>query len=246
MEAPRKIRIAATSDVHYSKQSKGLHHDLFDRATAEADVLVICGDLTDYGLAEEAQVLARDIREMVRIPVMAVLGNHDFESGQEDEIRAVMEEAGVKMLDGECAEHFGVGFAGVRGFAGGFDRYALNAWGEMALKAFVQEAVTEALKLETALSRLKTEKRVVILHYAPIRSTVEGEPVEIFPFLGSTRLEDPINHYEATVAFHGHAHKGAPEGATSRGVPVFNVAVPVLRANYPDQPPFRLFEIDIE
>lgn len=240
---PDVVRIAAVSDIHYSKDSHGVLQPLFAQITEAADVLVLAGDLTDYGLAEEAKVLARDLTTTVKVPVVAVLGNHDYESGQEAEVVKIMSDAGVKMLDGDTFETHGVGFAGVRGFCGGFGRGALGAWGEPIIKEFVHEAVNEALKLEAALARLHTEHRVAILHYAPIRETVEGEPLEIFPFLGSSRLEEPLTRFDVTVVFHGHAHKGKPEGVTAKGIPVYNVAHPVLKACYPDRPPFRLFEV---
>src|SRR5881392_4017506 len=240
---PDVVRIAAVSDIHYTKNSHGALQPLFAQITESADVLVIAGDLTDYGLAEEAKVLARDLTTTVKVPVVAVLGNHDYESGQEEELVKIMSDAGVKMLDGDTFETHGVGFAGVRGFCGGFGRGALGAWGEPIIKQFVHEAVNEALKLESALARLRTDHRIAILHYAPIRDTVEGEPLEIYPFLGSSRLEEPLSRFDVTAVFHGHAHKGAPEGTTQLGIPVFNVAHSVLQASYPGRPPFRLFEV---
>jgi Icc-related predicted phosphoesterase len=240
---PDVVRVAAVSDIHYSKDSHGALQPLFAQITESADVLVLAGDLTDYGLPEEAKVLARDLTTTVKVPVVAVLGNHDYESGQEAELVKIMSDAGVKMLDGDTFETHGVGFAGVRGFCGGFGRGALGAWGEPIIKQFVHETINEALKLETALARLHTEHRIAVLHYAPIRETVEGEPLEIFPFLGSSRLEEPLTRFDVTVVFHGHAHKGKPEGKTSRGIPVYNVAFPVLKVSYPDRPPFRLFEV---
>ena len=246
MDTRSTTRIAAVSDIHYNKSSKGAYTDLFAAASEAADVLLLCGDLTDYGLREEAEVLADDLHAHARIPTIAVLGNHDFESGTPEVVRSVLEHAGVRMLDGGCTEVAGVGFAGVSGFGGGFDARMLNAWGEPLIKQFVQAAVDEALKLEQALAQLTTPHRVVLLHYSPIRATVEGEPLEIFPFLGSSRLQTPLDQFGATVAFHGHAHRGAPEGQTAGGVPVYNVSVPVLKANYPDQPPFRLFEVQHE
>ena len=237
------VRIAAVSDIHYSKNSHGMLQPLFAQITESADVLVIAGDLTDYGLADEAKVLARDLTTTVKIPIVAVLGNHDYESGQEAELVKILTDAGVKMLDGDTFETHGVGFAGVRGFCGGFGRGALGAWGEPIIKEFVHEAVNEALKLESALARLHTENRIAVLHYAPIRDTVEGEPLEIYPFLGSSRMEEPLTRFDVKAVFHGHAHKGKPEGTTSKGIPVFNVAHPVLKACYPDRPPFRLFEV---
>ncbi len=216
---------------------------MFDTVSREADVLLLCGDLTDYGLAEEAELLATDIRAHLRIPVLAVLGNHDFESGHPEAVTKVMEEAGVRMLDGESTEIDGVGFAGVCGFGGGFGRRMLNAWGEPLIKSFVQEAIDQALRLEQALTQLTSDRRIVLLHYAPISRTVEGESPEIFPFLGSTRLEEPINRFRVNAVFHGHAHNGSPEGATTTGIPVFNVSVPLLQRHAEGRQPFRLLEI---
>lgn len=238
------MRIAAVSDIHYNRQSKGKLEDLLHAVSNDADVLLLCGDLTDYGLKEEAEVLAEDLGAYVHIPMIGILGNHDFESGVPDAVRSVMEDAGVKMLDGEAVELDGIGFAGTCGFAGGFDKWALNPWGESAIKHFVQASVDEALKLETALSRLQTETRIVLLHYSPIRRTVEGESPEIFPFLGSSRLEDPLNHYEVRAAFHGHAHHGTAEGRTSSDVPVFNVSIPVLRKLDENGLPYRVLDLD--
>ncbi|HKW09265.1 MAG TPA: metallophosphoesterase [Gemmatimonadaceae bacterium] len=240
---PDVVRIAAVSDIHYAKDSHGLMQPLFAQITESADVLILAGDLTDYGLAEEAKVLARDLTTTVKVPVVAVLGNHDFESGEEVEVAKIMADAGVKMLDGDTFETHGVGFAGIRGFCGGFGRGMLGAWGEPIIKQFVHEAVNEALKLESALARLHTDHRIAIMHYAPIRETVEGEPLEIYPFLGSSRLEEPLTRFDVTAVFHGHAHKGSPEGSTSKGSPVYNVAHQVLKSCYPDRPPFRLFEV---
>lgn len=240
------LRLAAMADVHYNKAAAGTLKDTFLRVSDEADVLLLCGDLTDYGLPEEAEVLVHDLRAHVRVPVIAVLGNHDFESGRQEAVCRVLEEGGVRVLDGTSCEVGGVGFVGTRGFGGGFGRWALSPWGEPPIKAFVQEAVDEELKLDAALSRLNTEHRVVLLHYAPVRATVVGEPEEIFPFLGSGRLEEPLNRYKPCAAFHGHAHKGAPEGRTASDVPVYNVSIPVLQREYPDHPPFRLFEVERE
>jgi Icc-related predicted phosphoesterase len=240
------VRIAAVSDVHYGKASQGSLAPLFAQITEQADVLVIPGDLTDYGLAEEARTLAKDLTAAVKIPIVAVLGNHDYESGEVNEIREVLTGAGVHLLDGDSIELLGVGFAGVKGFAGGFGRGALGPWGEESIKHFVQEAVHEALKLESALARLDTKHRVAVLHYAPIRETVEGEPVEIYPWLGSSRLEEPLTRFEVSAVFHGHAHKGSPEGRTSTGIPVFNVSLPVLKEHYPERPTFRIFEVHHE
>jgi Icc-related predicted phosphoesterase len=241
-----RVRIAALGDIHVSKTAQGVFQQLFAQINNSADVFVLCGDFTDYGLPEEARILARELTTAVKIPVIAVLGNHDFEGGKEGEITQILRDAGVHVLDGEAVEVHGVGFAGTKGFCGGFGRGALGPWGEKTIKMFVQEAVDEALKLESALARLRTQQRVALLHYAPVRATVEGEPVEIFPYLGSSRLEEPINRYRVSAVFHGHAHRGAPEGRTSTGVPVYNVAMPLLARIHPDRPPFLIVEIPRE
>ena len=240
-----QLRIAAIGDLHVSKASQGRFQTLFGQISNRADVLVLCGDFTDYGTSEEARILARELTASVKIPVIGVLGNHDYEAGKEREITQILTDAGVTILDGEVTDLHGVGFAGVKGFPGGFGRGALGPWGERVVKQFVQEAIDESLKLEAALARLRTPHRVALLHYAPIRGTVEGEPVEIFPYLGSSRLEEPINRYRVSVVFHGHAHRGAPEGRTATGVPVYNVAMPLLARLNPDRPPFLIFELPL-
>jgi Icc-related predicted phosphoesterase len=244
--APRThVRIAAMADLHVSKGSHGVFQPLFSQISDVADVLLLCGDFTDYGLPDEARVLVRELTAAMKIPVIAVLGNHDYEGGKAAEIRQILADGGVTVLDGEATEVQGVGFAGVKGFAGGFGRGALGPWGEQAIKAFVQEAVDEALKLEAALARLRTQKRVALLHYSPIRATVEGEPPEIFAYLGSSRLEEPFNRYRVSAVFHGHAHRGTPEGRTSTGVPVHNVAMPLLMRIAPERPPFLIVEVPL-
>jgi Icc-related predicted phosphoesterase len=224
-----KLRIAAVADLHYGKHSRGALQPMLSEISQQADVLLFCGDLTDYGLAQEAEELVADLRAAVRVPMIGVLGNHDFESGEPKLVRQVMETAGVTILDGEAIEIGGVGFAGVCGFGGGFGRRMLNAWGEPLIKQFVQETIDQALRLEQALGKLQTDRRVALLHYSPIRATVTGEDPEIFAFLGSSRLEEPINRFRVKAVFHGHAHNGAGEGATSSGIPVYNVSLPVLQ-----------------
>lgn len=238
------LRIAAVADIHCTKTTEGTLQAVFEAAGARADVLLLGGDLTDYGLPEEGRRLVRELAS-VRIPILAVLGNHDYESGSPDELKEVLREGRVQVLDGDTVEIQGVGFAGVKGFGGGFGRRTLEPWGEAATKAFVREAVDEALKLERALARLRTPQRVVLLHYSPVEATVEGEPREIFPFLGSTRLEEPLNRYRATCCFHGHAHRGAPEGRTATGIPVYNVALPLLRRLDPEALPVRFLEVPV-
>lgn len=239
------LRIAAVADIHVKKTSQGAFVPLFAEVTEAADVLLLCGDLTDYGTVEEAKVLAKEITASLRIPAIAVLGNHDLESNQEKELTQILTDAGVVVLDGDSYELHGVGFAGVKGFAGGFGRRALGAWGEKIIKEFVHEAINESLKLEAALARLRTPQKIAVLHYSPIQATVEGEPPEIIAFLGSSRLEEPIDRYRVNAVFHGHAHRGQPEGRTKGAAPVYNVAMPVLAAAYPEKTPFRVVEVPV-
>jgi Icc-related predicted phosphoesterase len=237
-----RVRVGAMADLHCTKTSQGQLAPLLAQAASLADVLLLAGDLTDYGLPEEAHVLARELSS-VRVPVVAVLGNHDFEAGKAGEIAAVLREAGAKVLDGDACEVRDVGIAGVKGFAGGFGRGTLGSWGEEAIKVFVREAVNETLKLESALARLRTPQRIALLHYAPIPETVEGEPREIYPYLGCGRLAEPLHRYAVAAAFHGHAHRGTPEGRTTGGIPVYNVSLPLLRRTWPDRPPCRVIEV---
>lgn len=237
------IRIAAVGDLHYGRDSRGMLQPIIAAlARADADILVLCGDLTDYGLAEEATELARELTASIKIPIVAVLGNHDYESGAAADVRRILSDAGVRLLDGETVEVLGIGFAGVKGFGGGFGRGVLGPWGEEAVKRFVHEAVDEALKLESALARLRTDTKIAVLHYAPIAQTVEGEPREIYPYLGCGRLEEPLARYPVAAVFHGHAHHGTAEGAISSGSPVFNVSLPLLLAADPTMP-LRLFDV---
>jgi len=241
----KKIRIAAVGDLHCTVTSKGHFQDMFARINAQADVLLLCGDLTDYGLPEEADVLAHELAA-VHLPTLAVLGNHDFHSGQAETVQKKLIDAGLQVLDGESCEVEGIGFAGTKGFAGGFDTHSLQPWGEEAIKTFVNNSVDEAVKLESALAKLHTNRRIAILHYSPIAATIQGEPPELSPFLGSSRLEDPLNRYSVTAAFHGHSHYGSPSGRTTKNVPVYNVAMPLLTRLYPDRSPFFVFEISKE
>lgn len=237
-----RVRIAATGDLHFGKSSAGTLQPLLSQIATDVDVLVIAGDLTDYGTVDEARGFAKELSATVRIPIVAVLGNHDFEAGAEHEIHQILVDHGICVLDGDTCEVQGVGFAGVKGFAGGFGRRALGPWGEPIIKQFVHEAVNEALKLESALARLRTEKTIVVLHYAPIEGTVEGEPREIYPYLGCSRLEEPLGRYSVSAVVHGHAHNGALEGRTTGDVPVYNVALPLMRKLTPQQP-FRIIDV---
>ena len=238
------VRVAALGDIHHSRNAAaGSLQPLFRQISDSADILVLCGDLTDYGLVDEAHALVRELAP-VKIPMVAVLGNHDFESSQQADVAKVFADAGVTMLDGDSTEVLGIGFAGVKGFAGGFGRRALGPWGEDIIKKFVHEAVNEALKLESALARLRNDRLIAVLHYSPIQGTVEGEPVEIYPFLGCSRLEEPLSRFPVTAVFHGHAHHGQLEGLTAKNVPVYNVSWTLMREAFPQQP-FRIVEINM-
>jgi len=235
------MRIAALADLHFSPQSYDRIREAMNRLRDEADLLIIAGDVTNLGRPEEMEsMLATFVR--LRVPIVAVLGNHDFESGKQAELAKMMTAEGVKVLDGSGYERDGIGFAGTKGFIGGFGRGVLTAFGEPEVKAFVQSAIEETLKLERALSMLRTEKRIVVTHYAPIVDTVRGEPEQIYPYLGSGRLSEVIDRHQAILAVHGHAHHGTLEGKTTGGVPVYNVALHLLMARTPPAP-YRLFDV---
>ncbi len=235
------MRIAAVADLHFSPQIHDRVRDYLNRVREEADVLVLAGDLTNFGRPEEMESLLNTVVRL-RIPTIAVLGNHDYESGNASELMKMMSSEGVKVLDGTAYERDGVGFAGTKGFPGGFGRGALTAFGEPEVKAFVQGAIDEALKLERALSQLRTPKRVVVLHYAPIAATVNGEPPEIYPYLGSSRLAEVVDRHGADLIVHGHAHAGSPEGKTTAGCPVYNVAMAINQA-HSNGSVYRVFEV---
>ena len=242
-KTPGIVRVAALADIHLGRVGYGPPlQTLLARIAEQADVLALCGDLTDRGEPDEARQLARALAT-VGVPIVAVLGNHDYESGKVAEVSRVLCESGVHVLDGEAVEIQGVGFAGAKGFCGGFGRRALGPWGEEMVKLFVREALNEALKLETALGRLRADRRVALLHYSPIAGTVQGEPLEIYPYLGSSRLEEPSTRYPVDVVFHGHAHHGSPEGRTMGNVPVYNVSMSLLHRLYDGSQPFRVVEL---
>jgi uncharacterized protein len=235
------MRIAATADLHFSPQSYAKLKDQFERVRDEADVLVLAGDLTNYGQPTEMEPLL-NVLVRLRLPTIVVLGNHDYESGKEDELSQMMTAAGIKVLNGSAYERDGVGFAGTKGFVGGFGRGVLTAFGEREVKEFVRASIDEALKLERAMSQLRTNKRVVVLHYSPIPETVQGEPPEIFPFMGTSRLAEVVDRHGADLVVHGHAHHGKTEGKTTTGVAVYNVAISLLQARDPSSV-YRIFEV---
>src|SRR3984885_9729879 len=226
------MRIAATADLHFSSQSYSRLKDQFERVHDEADVLVLAGDLTNYGQPDEMEPLLNVLLRL-RIPTIVVLGNHDYESGKEEELCRMMIAAGIKVLDGTAYERDGVGFAGTKGFVGGFGRGMLTAFGEREIKQFVQASIDEALKLERGMSQLRAKKRVVVLHYSPIAETVRGEATEIFPFLGSSRFAEVVDRHGADLVVHGHAHHGTMDGRTPTGIPVHNIAISLLQAQEP-------------
>ncbi len=235
------FRLAAMGDLHCRDDQHGRFREVVKAVNGEAEGFVLCGDLTERGAIDEAKTLAEALA-MLRVPCAAVLGNHDFEAGQQREIVRILREVKVAVLDGEY-EVFDkrLGVAGVKGFGCGFDKGTLQAFGEPAVKAFVQEAVNEALKLEAALGQLDIPHRIVIMHYSPVVGTTEGERPEIRPFLGTSRLAMPVDAFGAQAVFHGHCHHGALEGRTPRGVPVYNVAMPLLRKVFDRR--FRVVEI---
>jgi Icc-related predicted phosphoesterase len=225
----RRVRLAAVGDFHCGEEDAGRYRELFAKVNDEADALLLAGDLTRRGTPGEMKVVVGELAD-VKIPMLAVLGNHDHESGHVSEALAILRERGVHMLDGEPYELSGeVGVAGVKGFMGGFGRYTLTAFGEAETKAFVSATLEEVQRLEFALRRLSTPIRVVLMHYSPVLDTVKGEPEQIFPFLGNDRLVEPIDRFHPAVVFHGHAHHGTFRGTTPGGVPVFNVSHVLLK-----------------
>jgi Icc-related predicted phosphoesterase len=217
------LKVAALADLHVSEDYATGYRDLFAEISREADVLALAGDLTDLGKPREAEILAQDLKAC-SIPVVGVLGNHDYECGCVEEISRILRESGMKLLDGHATEIDGVGFVGVKGFAGGFGRRMLGSFGEPAMKQFVAETMSEAMRLENAMRTVRAKRSVVILHYAPVADTIESEPLEIYPFLGSSRLAETIDRFQVSAIVHGHAHRGKFEGRTPGGQPVYNVA----------------------
>lgn len=236
-----KLRVAAMGDLHVMEDSVAPYRELFTEISGAADVLLLAGDLTNFGKTREAEILAEDLRACA-IPVLGVLGNHDYECGQPDKVCEILRQGGLTMLDEQAVEIEGVGFAGVKGFLGGFGRGELAPFGEPIVKAFVDEALNEARKLENQLRSLRTARSVAMLHYSPVLATIEGEPPEIFQYLGSQRLCEPIDRFDHVQAVvHGHAHHGSYEGKTPLGKPVYNVAQFVVRPRFGR--PYALLEI---
>jgi Icc-related predicted phosphoesterase len=233
-----KFTVAAIGDIHVKDQSDPLR-EMFGEIAKAADALVLCGDLTDTGTIRQAERLAEDLRACP-IPVIGVLGNHDYECGEIETVKSILTEAGLKLLDGNAVEIDGVGFVGVKGFAGGFGRRMLGSFGEPETKEFVAVAVSEAMRLENAMRTVKTQRAMVVLHYAPISETIEGEPLEIYPFLGSSRLAETIDRFTVSAVVHGHAHRGVYQGHTPAGAPVYNVAWAIEK---PSGRPYALIDL---
>jgi Icc-related predicted phosphoesterase len=235
------MRIAALADLHFTPALYENIKSKLESVRQDADLLVLAGDLTNYGKTSEMEPLLNALVRL-RLPIVAVLGNHDYESGQEVELMKMMTEEGIKVLDGTAYERDGVGFAGTKGFIGGFGRGVLTAFGEPEIKRIVQAAIDETLKLERAMSQLRTEKRVVVVHYAPVVETVKGESPEIYPYLGTSRLAEVVDRHGANLIIHGHAHHGGREGKTVGGVPVYNVALHLLQTMDPPAA-YRIFDV---
>jgi Icc-related predicted phosphoesterase len=235
------MRIAAVADVHFAEENRVTDIRHFSAVNELADVLVIAGDFTNHGMPGEMRV-SLSVLEHIRIPIIAVLGNHDHESGHQDELAGMLRVASIHLLDGHCFEVGDIGFAGTKGFCGGFTPYELMPFGEEGIKTFVEVAEREAVKLDFGLAQLHTRVKVAITHYAPIKETVIGEPEPIFPFLGSSRLERPLNLHSPALALHGHAHHGSFTAKTQSGITVCNVALPVLRERG-EKYPFSIFNL---
>lgn len=229
-----EIRIAAMGDLHMQQGYLGTYRQIFKQLSHQADILLLCGDLTDEGLSRQAEMLAEEL-EYCKIPVIGVLGNHDFANDQQEKIKSILSPR-MFILSNHPYIYQGIGFAGTKGFAGGFDNHLVTPFGERILKQFVDEAVKEVIRLEEALTTLRTDKKIVVLHYSPISQTLKGEPLEIYPFLGTSRLVEPIDNFGVSAVFHGHAHYGTPRGQTNKGVPVYNVSLSVMSRLHPDQP----------
>jgi Icc-related predicted phosphoesterase len=235
------MRVAAIGDLHVQENDDAPYRELFSEVSNHADVLLLCGDLTNFGKTKEAEILAEDIKSC-SVPVLGVLGNHDYECGQPEEVAKILQDSGMVVLDEQAHEIDGVGFAGVKGFMGGYGRGELAPFGEPIAKMLVDEAMNEARKLENQLRTLRTDRSVAVLHYSPIVETIEGEPEAIFQYLGSQRLCDPIDRFDHVKAVvHGHAHHGTYEGRTPRGTPVYNVAQFVVKPLFGR--PYALIEV---
>lgn len=226
------IRIAAVGDVHFDRSSRGAIGEYLNGIAEQSDALLIAGDLTQTGHVEEARVLAEDLSGS-KVPVVVVLGNHDYHLGHEMEITKILEGVGVTVLEGNSVvikvRDTELGVAGIKGFGGGFAGACATEFGEPEMKSFIRHTKVQAARLKEALLLLQTPYKVALMHYSPIPETLIGEKPEIYPFLGSYLLSEVVDEAGVDVVFHGHAHRGMEKGATFGGVPVRNVAQPVIR-----------------
>jgi Icc-related predicted phosphoesterase len=234
------VRIAAIADIHCRVNFRGEVEKMLEGLPGNADVLLLAGDLTDNGLPEEADLLAKEL-SFIDVPIMAVLGNHDHEGGKADEVKTIIQQSGVHILEDGALEIGNVGFVGVKGFSGGFDKTLIQPFGENILKAFIRASIEEAVVLENALAKMDCEHRVAVLHYSPVKGTLEGEPLELFPFLGCSRLASALDRQGADIVVHGHAHHGSLYSETPGKIPVHNVSRFVRSRNA--QPPYCIFEL---
>lgn len=229
------IRLAAVGDVHIGDDVRGMYRKQLTGIAHDADVLLVAGDLTQHGTPEEGQMVAEELRDL-GVPVVAVLGNHDYHSGTQEEIRRELTDVGITVLEGEATvvECHGLrlGVAGAKGFGGGFAGRCGSDFGEPEMKAFIRHTKNTAARLGTALAGLDADVRVALTHYAPVKDTLSGEPLEIYPFLGSYLLAEVIDRADVQLAVHGHAHRGVEKGITPGGIPVRNVALPVIESAY--------------
>ncbi len=228
------MKIAAIGDLHCQKNSQGKIRNLIQPVESKADVLVLAGDLTNGGLIEEMDVLLEDLRGFA-LPIIAVVGNHDHESGQVELLEKMMASQGICVLECTTCMIEDTVFIGTKGFCGGFGDYRIQPFGEQAIKTFVQTSVDEVLNMEAALEKLDGGFKVGVVHYAPIKDTLVGESPELFAFLGTSLLEAAFERHRVDVIFHGHAHHGSPQGYTRGGIPVFNVSQ-FVRAQTSDSP----------
>ncbi|MFC6087362.1 metallophosphoesterase family protein [Sphaerisporangium aureirubrum] len=230
-----KIRVAAVGDVHLGEDLRGRYRPKLDRIGELADILLLAGDLTRHGTPEEGRVVADEFRDLP-VPVVAVLGNHDYQSDAEDEIVRILRDAGIEVLqDDALTVQLGearLGLAGGKGFGGGFAGKCASEFGEPEMKAFVRHTREIADLWRKALKGLDADHRVVLSHYSPVKDTLVGEPLEIYPFLGSYLLAEAVDAEGADLVIHGHAHHGGEKGVTPGGVRVRNVALPVLGRAY--------------
>ncbi|MFL6125328.1 metallophosphoesterase [Actinophytocola sp.] len=229
------IRIAAVGDVHLGEDARGLLRPALENLPEHADVLLLAGDLTRHGTLDEARVVADEFADLA-VPVVAVLGNHDYHGNVPDDITKLLEDSGMRVLEGDAVtlslDGGTLGVAGVKGFGGGFAGKCASNFGEPEMKAFVEHTIERAERLREALASLDTDVKVALTHYSPIPETLRGEPPEIYPFLGCYQLGEVIDACDVDIALHGHAHFGCEQGVTPGGTRVRNVAQPVIRSAY--------------